>query len=125
MGIAFLPGCTPLQPEPGSRAACSAFQEQVSGVWYDAEGREKALLVLASNSNGWGCFALLNAVPEWGLDAPVASNANVKRQGAYRTMVRNETSVLVNLATCEARFSSGERTFQGKVLDISGRRPDC
>ena len=86
--------CAPLKPDPGSRAACSTFQEQIEGVWLDAVGRERALFVLGSNSNGWGCFALLNPVPEWGLDTPVAINAKVKRMGlpsAYKLHKRTRS----------------------------------
>ena len=112
--------CAPLKPDPGSRAACSTFQEQIEGVWLDAVGRERALFVLGSNSNGWGCFALLNPVPEWGLDTPVAINAKVKRRGAFRTMVRGETTVVVNLDDSTAEFSNGSKTLQGQVRRLRG-----
>ena len=115
---AALGACSPIRAAPGAYAGCSPYHERIEGIWRDATGADRLLFVLASNSNGYGCFALMNAVPEWGVDRPISVFATVTRAGGVREWRTASHHVAVDLDTGVARYIKGERTLVGRVIKV-------
>ncbi len=103
-------------PAAGSEALCIGMQEQVEGVWLNDQGVATLAFRFASNENGAGCYAWLNAVPEWGIaGAGAFLMDHVIWEGEARIFGTTAKGVRVNLADGSASFYSEAGETKGRI----------
>ena len=108
---------SPPEKSRDAAAICSQYAERLRGVWFDEAGRPVQNFILASNANGYGCYAWLNAVPEWGFAGPGSGAANpVLREGDLRIWAGPDHRLRVDLATGRARFDTKRGSFVGRLI---------
>ena len=108
--------------DPATDSLCAGYEEAIEGMWMDENGNDVLRFRLASNKNGAGCYAWLNAVPQWGIDAAGSTVAeNVRRDGARRNWGEpGGDGVFVNLASGVCKYAFGRARATGRVI---GRKP--
>ena len=97
---------------------CRGFEETLEGVWMDAKGNDLLRFRFATNTDGTGCYAWLNSVPSWDINAPGATTmTKVKiRGGKRRWQYRAQTlSVDIDAGTALLYYGAGPKT-RGRLL---------
>jgi hypothetical protein len=83
-----------LVAQAGSGDWCQGYDATSSGVWFFPDGSE-ALLFRTGVTGDEGCYAWLNAVPQWGLDAGLGIGSAEQRGDA--TVISFPSGVEVHL----------------------------
>ena len=97
---------------------CRGFDETLEGVWMDSGGKELLRFKYATNADGSGCYAWLNSVSSWQIDAPgLTLMSNVTIKGDSRRWGTNQNGIHVNISTSSAEYIRDGRKTKGRLLE--------
>ena len=84
----------------------------------NSEGEAVLRFRFAVNADGTGCYAWLNPVEQWGIEAAGWNNAeHVEISDSTRRWENEENGVHLNIAAKSARFVQDGRVTNGRFMD--------
>ena len=98
---------------------CRGFEETLEGVWMDVKGNDVLRFRYATNTDGTGCYAWLNPVPSWDIDAPGAmSMTKVKIRGGKRRWLHRGRglTISVDIDAGTALYKWSNQKTRGRLL---------
>lgn len=102
---------------PGSERFCSWFDRITTGVWLDDNGVPQVVFRLAAGDDGAGCYAWLNAAPDWQILDTGSRILRVERAEGLWSTGDMHNGIVVDRATGLARYILGGVTTFGVVLE--------
>lgn len=102
---------------PGSERFCSWFDVITTGVWLDDNGVPQVVFRLAAGGDGVGCYAWLNAAPDWQILETGSRILRVERADEVWSTGDTFNGIVVDRGTGLARYNLGGAMTSGVVLE--------
>ncbi|PSL22354.1 hypothetical protein [Shimia abyssi] len=120
ISVLFLtsPAFAEIKPDAGTDQLCTGFEETLEGVWVDNKNRPVLAFRFGSNRGGVGCYAWLNTLPSWNIEAAGALILpRVNWNGNQRKFRSGKAELLFDTGTGGARLINLEgREARGKII---------
>ena len=105
------------RPSFGADHLCNGYHDTAHGFWLDASGKPVLGFVFATNRDGSGCYAWLNAVPAWGIRGPGSDIMHdVQLKSESRQWGDSQNMISVDLASSTAKFIRNGRLTHGVIV---------
>ncbi|WP_137701748.1 peptidoglycan-binding domain-containing protein [Marimonas lutisalis] len=105
------------EPAPETGQYCIWFEDILSGVWLDPDGKPLLGFRLAAQQDGAGCYAWLNTVPDWQIVETGLQILRITRDGSKWTSGDEENGLFADRESRRARYIVSGFVTDGVLID--------